>query len=272
MHPAPNLRLGLFAGYEAIVSGVGTSLEPLPGHLARGLVRAALVAIALAVCAQTVPAAGVPAWLPRYDLDIQLDVAGHSAQVRERVTWTNRHDTPATQLVFNVHSHYEIPKGEVGYLAKTLEILRLAPSDSMDFGGPACQIDAVRMLSSLRPEELQQVKHTRQDEADHGQPQKLDFHFQEENSTALVVPLPSPVSPGESVTVELDFTFRLPQKQGRWGQWKGVTYLTNWLPVLAFFDDKGWQPTPFIPWHQPWFNEAGVYHAKVTLPADQKVA
>jgi hypothetical protein len=107
---------------------------------------------------------------------------------------------------------------------------------------------------------------------DNAKPAPLDFHFQEENATALVVPLPSPVKPGDSVTVELDFTFRLPQKEGRWGQWRGVTFLSNWLPVLAFYDDKGWQPTPFIPWHQPWFNEAGIYDARVTLPADQKVA
>ena len=64
----------------------------------------------------------------------------------------------------------------------------------------------------------------------------------------------------------LDFTMRLPQKQGRWGQWNGVTFLSNWLPVLAFYDDNGWQPTPFIPWHQPFFNEAGIYTARVTLP------
>ena len=46
----------------------------------------------------------------------------------------------------------------------------------------------------------------------------------------------------------------------------------HWLPVLAFYDDEGWQPTPFIPWHQPFFNEAGVYTARVTLPCDQKLA
>src|SRR5262249_8895792 len=107
---------------------------------------------------------------------------------------------------------------------------------------------------------------------DHGPRKKIDFHFDKDNPAALIVPLPSAVSPGESVTLEIDFSFRLPQKQGRWGQWRGVTFLSNWLPVLAFFDDNGWQPTPFIPWHQPWFNEAGVYHATVTLPADQKVA
>ena len=31
-------------------------------------------------------------------------------------------------------------------------------------------------------------------------------------------------------------------------------------------------PTPFVPWHQPFWNEAGVYTATVVVPAEQKVA
>src|SRR5262249_6224680 len=77
---------------------------------------------------------------------------------------------------------------------------------------------------------------------------------------------------GERVTVELEFVLRLPQVQGRWGQWRGVTFLSNWLPVLAYYDGQGWQPTPYIPWHQPFFNEAGLYNVRLTVPADQKVA
>jgi hypothetical protein len=90
--------------------------------------------------------------------------------------------------------------------------------------------------------------------------------------TTLVVPLPAAVGCGESIAVELHFRFRLPPKQGRWGQWAGVTYLSNWLPVLAVYDEQGWHPVPYIPWHQPWFNEAGIYSARVTLPADQVLA
>ena len=64
----------------------------------------------------------------------------------------------------------------------------------------------------------------------------------------------------------------LPAKKGRWGQWAGVTTLAQWLPVVAVYDAGGWQPTPFIPWHQPFYNEAGMYTVKVTLPSDQKLA
>ena len=86
------------------------------------------------------------------------------------------------------------------------------------------------------------------------------------------VPLPKAVGKDESVAVEIAFTLQLPPFQGRWGQYNGVTFLSNWLPVLAVYDDSGWQPTPFIPWHQPFFNEAGIFNVRVTLPADQKLA
>ncbi len=102
------------------------------------------------------------------------------------------------------------------------------------------------------------------------------------------MPLPRPVRQGESVTVVLDVAMKLPQKQGRWGQWRGVTFLSNWLPVFAYYGDppdprpgeenqprpdgQVWQPTPFVAWHLPFFNEAGVYRVTVTVPADQHVA
>jgi hypothetical protein len=191
----------------------------------------------------------IPPGLPRYDLDVQLDVDQHVARVHQRVTWTNRHPQPTQELVFNVHSHYTIPDDDVGLLAKTLELLRVTPSESLDFGGPACEVQKVTL-----------------DQAE------LPFHYRDDNATALVVPLPQPVAQGETVTVALDFTVRLPPKKGRWGQWNGVTFLCQWLPVLAYYDTHGWQPTPFIPWHQPFFNEAGVYNVQVTLPGDQHLA
>src|SRR5262249_7882668 len=38
------------------------------------------------------------------------------------------------------------------------------------------------------------------------------------------------------------------------------------LPVCS------WQPTPFLPWHQPFFNESSHYRVRAKLPADQQIA
>jgi hypothetical protein len=212
-----------------------------------------LLALPPAAPAAPPEAARVPArppdWLPHYDLDIHLDLKVHEARVRQRVTWTNRSSVPVNEIVFNAHSHYVAPKADVGLLAKTLEILRMNPDEGIYT--KEAPFDLHRALAA-------------------GQESK--FSYAGDTATDLVVPLPGPLPPGQAVAIDLDYTLHLPQKQGRWGQWEGVTFLSNWLPVVAVHDDQGWHPTPFVPWHQPFFNEAGVYTVSVTLPADQKIA
>ncbi len=193
----------------------------------------------------------VPPWLPLYDLDVEVRTHEHCVRVRQRVTWTNRHERPAREMVFNAHSHYSVPDADVGFLAKTLELLRVTPNEGIDFDGPALHVERAAL---------------------EGHGDALPFRFDGDTRTDLVLPLPRPVAAGDCVTVVLDFTLRLPQKQGRWGQWKGVTYLSHWLPVLSYYDECGWHPTPFIPWHQPFFNESGVYNVRLTLPCEERVA
>jgi hypothetical protein len=193
--------------------------------------------------------AGPPAWLPRYDVAMRLDIAGHMVRVHQRVTWTNTSKRPAREIVFNAHSHYKVK--DVGFSAKMLEILRMTPSEVIDTGPESLQVQKVTCGQVACP-----------------------FRYEGDTDTTLVVPLPPglAVEQGQNVVLDLEFDFRLPQKQGRWGQWEGVTQLSNWLPVVAVYDDTGWQPTPFIAWHQPYFNEAGVYNVRAILPCGQKIA
>lgn len=264
-------------GYDGAVY-VGTSSEALmrlPGRLV-ALVATVLLAGGLRAGA----AVGPPTWLPRYDLEMDLDIDGHVAHVLMAATWTNPHPAPTDRLVFNAHSRYVVPRSQMGLSAKTLEVLRLAPSDALGIKEPALEVHTVRLggFSTAPPP---------------AEPVKIDFFYEGDTKTTLVVPLPRPVGPGESVRVFVDMSLRLPPKMGRWGQWRDVTYLSNWLPVFAFYGEHppppppmpgappvlpkppeppGWQPTPFVPWHQPFFNEAAWYRVHVTLPADQKVA
>ncbi|HET6571982.1 MAG TPA: M1 family aminopeptidase [Fimbriiglobus sp.] len=219
----------------------------MPGRL--------LVSLALlAILARPVSAAGpvpVPDDLPRYDLALTLDVAGHVARFRQTVTWTNRHDRPTESLAFNFYPYYRIPSGDRLLLAKTLELLRLRPEYGIDRAGRNGVIDRITLA---------------------GPGQVLAYHYSESNPTTMVIELPRPVARGESVTVAVEGAVYLPNKQGRFGQWDGITYLANGLPVVAYYDEGGWHDTPFIPWHQPFWNEAGVYTAAITLPADQVLA
>lgn len=196
----------------------------------------------------------VPRWLPQYDLHVHINVEQHLVSVRQRVQWTNHLNIPVQTIVFNNHSHYAIPDADIGVLAKTLEFLRLAPSDAMDFNGPPCHIDEVKVLSQGNTPAL-----------------PVPFGYLPENATALEVKLPGVVEPGQTINLEMAFSLRLPQRQGRWGQWRGVTFLAQWLPLVAYHNGKTWEPTPFIPWHQPFCNPAGVFRAQITLPMEEKL-
>ena len=198
----------------------------------------------------------VPAHLPRYQFDLTLDTQKHIAQLTLHVTWSNTTPLPLDHLAFNFYPHYRVPQGDYIHLAKTLELLRLQPSLGIDRCGRFGVVQSARLLKQGK------------DTCD----QALSFRFDEENVTALRVFLPRPLAPGESVTVALHCSYYLPNKQGRLGHWKGVTYLTNALPLLAYCDAEGWKPMPFVPWHQPWFNEAGIFQATITLPEEEVLA
>lgn len=233
--------------------------------MARGGLLLAAIGIALGSAAPTVRALEPPAWLPRYDLTIRVEPQQRVVKVVERVTWTNRHQRPARELVFNAHARYTIPDDEVGLIAKTVEILRVAPKEALTFDGPPLEIRSAR-LGHAAPINVAQVKSQAATDGN------LAFHYPSDNPTSLAISLPRPVGPGESITVELAFDFKIPAKKGRWSQWNDITALAQWLPVLAVYDESGWQPTPFIPWHQPFHNEAGIYTARITIPSDYQVA
>src|SRR5262245_21443430 len=220
--------------------------------------------VALTCAAPCVRAGELPYSLPRYDLTIRLDPPTRVARVTQRVTWTNRHQRPAHELVFNAHSRYTIPDGEVGLIAKTVELLRMAPREALTFDGPALDVQTVLVRHAVSSD----IALANSTEAVN----KLEFNYPNDNPTSLAIPLPRPVAPRETITVELDFNFRIPANKGRWSQWNDITALAQWLPVIAVYDEEGWHPTPFVPWHQPFYNEAGIYTARIALPADYKLA
>lgn len=223
--------------------------------------RIVLATIGLLIVAQATVAADPqpPEGLPQYELAIHLDTAGHQARVTQQVVWTNHSAKPVSELVFNVHSRFTPPetRENIMQFARLLELFRLPFRDAV-YVGNAFNLHKVERVRRVGND----WKH-----------EELKYQWNKDLSTALIVPLPERVPAGGSTIVSLSYTIQLPQKQGRWGQWKGVTFLSNWHPVLAFHDkDKGWMPTPFVPWHQPWFNDAGVFTVRIRLPKAEQIA
>jgi hypothetical protein len=191
----------------------------------------------------------VPPGLPRYEIDARLDLTRKMVTAVERVEFTNRSPVAVNDLVFHVYPRYRVQEKDRLILSKTMETLRLSPDEALDTKGRRESITSVRVGAK-----------------------DAAFSFDPKNDTILVVPLGRSVAPGQSVTVEIAFTLELPNYWGRWGNHGGITYLLNWYPVLAHQDENGWERTPFVPWHQPWHQEAGHYTVRFDLPDGQTVA
>lgn len=195
------------------------------------------------------PRLAIPPGLPVYEINARLDLDRKQVAARQRVQFTNRSKVPVRELVFHVYPRYQVQSSDRVALTKTLEVLRLSPDEAMDAQGRRMTVGAVR-----------------------AQGRSIPFSFDPKLDTIMIVPLGREVPPGEAVVLEIDFVVDLPDYWGRWGHHRGITYLLNWYPVLAHHDDNGWERTPFVPWHQPWHQEAGHYTVRFDLPENQVVA
>lgn len=185
---------------------------------------------------------------PQYRLNIGLHPQRQRVLVQQQVRWTNPGTAPTGELVFQVTANNKLSPEMIELGERTVESLRLEPRTSIDYHG--------------RRFHLTQATVNGHD---------VHWTFDVQHDTHLHVELPAPVLPGASVELSLQFWIDLPQVMGRLGQHKGVTNLLNWYPVLAVYRHNKWQPVPYIPWHQPWHNEAGDYDVTLRLPASYKV-
>ncbi|MEZ6122747.1 MAG: M1 family aminopeptidase [Planctomycetaceae bacterium] len=187
--------------------------------------------------------------LPEYSLDIDLHPDQRRVSVQQIVRWTNAGGAATQELVFQVTANSRLSKEMISVGERTVESLRLDPRTCIDYQGGRFHLES--------------VSH---------QDQSLSWEFDASQDTHLHIHLPQPVAPGESVEIRMEFWIDIPPIMGRLGQYKGITNLLNWYPVLAVYRKGQWQPVPWIPWHQPWFNEAGNYNVRLSLPASHEVA
>jgi len=89
------------------------------------------------------------------------------------------------------------------------------------------------------------------------------------HGTIMLVWLPEPLATGDSATVDLEWSYRIPKAgaNGRMG-WDAdnLIYLAYWYPQVAVFDDvSGWQNDPFLGRAEVHSNFAD-YDVRITVP------
>jgi hypothetical protein len=90
--------------------------------------------------------------------------------------------------------------------------------------------------------------------------------------SAVRVPLPEPLQPGEHVVIQMGFEVKLPRDleagYGLFGSFDDMLLLHECYPVIPVYDDEGWNieiPSPFA---DITYLDASFYLVRVTVPAN----
>ena len=100
-------------------------------------------------------------------------------------------------------------------------------------------------------------------------------------NTILKVPLPTTLNPDGKILVQFEFEGIIPRDfgggatpagYGIYNYSDGVLALSGWYPILAVYDDQGWNLDPPSPLGDSVYSQIGIYQVDVSLPADMTAA
>jgi hypothetical protein len=92
------------------------------------------------------------------------------------------------------------------------------------------------------------------------------------DETVLEVTLPQPLAPEEQVSLSIPFTVTVPNRPDRFGFDGDMMMLGHWYPLLAVYDDEGWNLDPYVAMGDAFYSESGFYTVYLTVPEDIVVA
>ena len=95
-----------------------------------------------------------------------------------------------------------------------------------------------------------------------GAPVEVDLE-----GTFVSIPLPREVVPGGTIEVEVSLSMELPVFPERFGRWRDMTLLGNWVPVVALRDEGFWRSDPFGEVGDPFVSKVADY--TVSINADE---
>jgi hypothetical protein len=206
-----------------------------------------LAILALTAVLAAAPDTARPAQGVDYRIEARLDEGTQVLHARARLRYTNRSTSTLDTLWF--HQHLNAFRPNSAFARRELEfgIRRFQDLAAEDQAYERFRVVTIagRAVRPVYP----------------GSP----------DSTVVALPLPTPLRPGETTTVMMDWDARLatvPRRQGR----RGSEYnWAHWYPRIAVFEDGKWRTQPLLPQGE-FYGEFASYDITLDLPARQVMA
>jgi len=181
----------------------------------------------------------------RYEIKANISVEAKTLSAKQQVTFTNNSSETLKEVYFHIYPNRKYRPDEEKFIRR--------------YGG----YFKVNPFPEGLPDKGMDIHSVTVD----GQDAK--FMIEGEDATLLQVSLATPLSPQETINIEMSYDVILPHAYARFGWHDRIIKLSHWYPILSVYDKNGWHTYPFYPFHRPFFSEAANYEVTVTVPQDQ---
>jgi len=170
---------------------------------------------------------------PHYTISLNVDYAQHSFSGQAQVNYTNLENSTLDRLYF-----------------------RLIPNGQGSYGNGSLSVSQTLL---------------------EGQPVETQLSVQD---SVLEVPLPKSLDPGQETQIEFTFSGKVPvdfggptsSGYGIYNYSNGVLALSGWYPILAVYNDQGWNLDPVSEIGDSVFSDAAIYNVEINVPENLVVA
>jgi hypothetical protein len=205
------------------------------------------------------PAADLDALSPRnanYDIDAKLDPDSKMLEGRLTLTWRNIQENPTDELWFHLYWNAWKNNRSTWLLEARLRgrgdrITRAKPGD-----WSYVDVESARLVYDIGYPEADLIPNMRFASPDDGNP---------DDRTVVVLPLPTPVGPGETVQVEMEWKAKIPRTFSRTGFRGNYFFFAQWFPKVGVFEPDGWNCHQFHAGTE-FYSDFGVYDVRLTVP------
>ncbi len=219
---------------------------------------------ALSLLATVAEAKFIPDPIVKYKIDARLDTKAYVIKGHEIIVWKNHTADPVPDLQF--HLYWNAFKNNYSTAAR----------EAANVGRRFTERENKEEMFGYQQVNLFKVNGQDLTKA-------MQYYAPDDGNandqTVLRVMLPKPIGPGQSVTIELDWTGKVPTFYGRTGHLDNYYLVAQWFPKPGVFEGKGERHRAASGWncHQfhastEFYADYGTFDVDLTVPAGFEVA
>jgi hypothetical protein len=187
-----------------------------------------------------------PYWQQRvdYQIELDMDVSNYNFTGKQKLTFTNNSPDTIHQVFYHLYFNAFQPGSMMDVRSRTIEDADPRVADR---------------ISLLEPHEIGRLEPTAMKQDG----KKLSWKVRE---TILQVQLKSPLLPGKSTVLDMDFEGQVPVQIRRTGRdsREGIALsMAQWYPKLCNYDQDGWHPNPYV--GREFYGIWGDFDVKITI-------